>query len=77
MKYRFVSYDVWGNSKDGFEVNAAYYTSQYYDIEDGDSDYKINRKIGVRNVTYEWHENAIYASLKNNGKPAFELRSAE
>lgn len=73
-KYRMIAYDVWGNSKEGFWVNQSFYTDTYIDIEDGYSDYRINRILGVKGITYDWHESEIYASLKKNGKPLFELR---
>lgn len=32
MKLRWYVYDVWGNAKDGYEVNDAFRTSEVFDI---------------------------------------------
>lgn len=77
MKYCYISYDVWGNAKDGFEINAAYATNKFYELEDTFSDYKINRILGVRGIQYEQSNNSFYAFLKKNRKPVFELQPCE
>jgi hypothetical protein len=75
MKYQIISYDVWGNARDGFEVNAAYYTGKTIDIEPDASDYAINRKLGIRGVTWDGEpEYTLYGTVKRNGMPAMELR---
>lgn len=75
MKYEIISYDVWGNTRDGYEVNAAYHTGQTVDIDPQASDYAINRRLGLRGVTWEGEpEYRLYGTVKRNGKPACELR---
>ena len=75
MLYEIVVYDVWGNAKDGFEVNAAYTTGEVVDIPDDASDYQINRLLGVRGCVWDGEpEYTLYATQKRNGKPAGELR---
>ena len=77
MKYEIISYDVWGNSREGFVVNAAFNTGIEVEIDDPwtASDYSINRKIGVRGVTYDGDpEHGLYAENKRNGRPEFELQ---
>ena len=39
--YEIVSYDVWGNAVDGFEVNAAYLTGLEVDLNDEATDKEI------------------------------------
>lgn len=45
MKYRIVSLDVWGNKKDGYEINAAYNTDNFIDIEENDTAKDIKQKL--------------------------------
>ena len=76
-RYRLISYDVWGNSKDGWWVNDLFATGIYIDIAEDYSDYRINRLLKVHGVKYvrQWgHEDYLYAENKSNGKPLFELR---
>jgi hypothetical protein len=74
MKMQVISYDIWGNAKDGFEVNQAFYTGKHVDIGDTDSNMAINRKLGIRGVTWDGDEYCLYGTLKRNGMPALELR---
>ena len=45
MKFEIINYDVWGNSQDGFEVNAAYSTGIFVDISENDTDKTILKKL--------------------------------
>lgn len=45
MKYEVITYDVWGNKRDGYEVNDAYHTGEIVDVSDSDSDKDIIRKL--------------------------------
>ena len=45
MKFEIINYDVWGNSQDGFEVNNAYSTGIFVDINKNDSDKTILKKL--------------------------------
>ena len=68
MKYRLYTYDVWGNSKDGYEVNDIHIATRYADstrsilaIEqviinidpETATDYQINRLLNARGITWE------------------------
>lgn len=76
MKYQYISYDVWGNRKDGYEVNQSFLTSYFYEIPDDASDYQINRIIGVQGAVYDGDPNyTLYAKSKKNDRPLFELRA--
>jgi hypothetical protein len=68
MKYRLYTYDVWGNARDGYEVNDIHIATRYADsshnimaieqiIIDIDpetaTDYQINRLLKCRGITWE------------------------
>ena len=75
-EYEIVSYDVWGNAMDGFHVNQSFYTGEIVSIDPESSDYAINRKIGIRGVSWDGDpEFSLYGTIKRNGKPALELRA--
>lgn len=73
--YQVISYDVWGNSRDGFEVNAAYTTNTYIEVSESTSDRAINRRLGVRGISWDGDERTLYGTVKRNGMPALELRA--
>ena len=73
--YSLISYDTWGNTRDGFEVNAAHFTGQQLDLTGEETDRTINYRLGVRGVEWEGDpEYALYGTLKRNGMPVLELR---
>lgn len=88
-KYKLYLYDVWGNNKDGYEVNnvhAALITldgtifnteNVIISIKETDSDYSINRKIKCRGVQWEHLGTDEYYGYQKNGKPFGELRPIE
>lgn len=81
--FRWIYYDVWGNKKDGYEVNNAFRSNEVIMIPDGlgvASLTKHLRKIGffkkgVRfsDLDYDGDEHTIYITYK--GKPEGELRA--
>lgn len=73
MKYKLCIYDLWGNSKDGYEVNHTFYTDIVIDIKETDSDYAINRKLKVRGAIWEGDMPYPLYARSNNGKPLYEL----
>jgi hypothetical protein len=77
-KYEVVTYDIWGNARDGFYVNAAYLSGRFVEVDEGDSDYTINRRLRIRGVKWSGEpEFGLYGELKRNGCPALELRPVE
>ena len=74
MMYELIRYDMWGD-----EVNDAYRTGIMVNIDDPDtdSDYKINRRLGVRGVTWDGDLQTLYGTWKATGVPACELRRIE
>jgi hypothetical protein len=76
ITYQVINYDVWGNARDGFEVNAAYTTNDYIEVSESTSDRAINRRLGVRGISWEGEQgHTLYGTVKRNGMPALELRA--
>lgn len=80
-KFELIEYDVWGNARDGFEVNQAFYTGKLVTIDLDMDDASINRSLAQQGVKgckgIEWEgesDYTLYATLKRNGKPMGELR---
>ena len=83
MKYEAIALDVWGNAKDGFEVNQSFHTGNFYDVPDwADNRVKILTCLKLQGCISSFsnmeidqsNEDAIYINDKNNGKPLLELR---
>ena len=74
--YEVITYDVWGNAKDGFQVNDVFRTGRTIELDENASDYAINRTLGVRGVAWTGvPEFTLYGELKRNGRPALELQA--
>ena len=74
--YQVITYDVWGNAREGFEVNAAYTTNNYIEVSESTSDRAINRRLGVRDISWDGEPGfTLYGTVKRNGMPALELRA--
>ena len=86
MKVSIVSYDVWGNAKDGYEVNDSYYVVR--DVEfDGDwdndrdlvkflkeQDY-LAKHVKVSNLEVDGDEFCAYINRKKDSYPICEIRN--
>lgn len=89
QKYCLYLYDVWGNSKDGYEINDVHkaLVGTIFDckpviieIDDETTDYQLNRKIGCCGIEWAPDFNAgefIFGRNKRNHKPFGELRLIE
>jgi len=81
-QYELIELDVWGNARDGYEVNQAFHTNQFYDIDPDWSDERlvkelkkeelIKKRIHKNSIEIGGDEFSIYFDYK--GKPEFELR---
>jgi hypothetical protein len=83
-KWRYYSYDVWGNKRDGYDVNNVFETDEVIDIPNVVQSDKalitylrnigFMKKKGLRRnlIEIEGDEGIIYLSY--NGKPDGELR---
>jgi hypothetical protein len=82
IAWRWISYDVWGNETDGWEVNAAYTTSVVYRISEDATDETILKTIwedDADKVKLEWSsvEDTIFFSAKETSEPLGEIRRIE
>ena len=86
MRYEIIDYDVWGNEKDGFEVNQAFYTGHYVDIPENASDAEVVRilkdegvlkkTVRTSSVGIEGEEGyTLYFTHLPTARPEFELRA--
>ena len=75
--YDIITYDVWGNTRDGFNVNQAFRTGETVELPPNASDYLINRRLGVRGIEWQGDEYALYGTCKRNGRPALELMTQD
>ena len=89
--YRLYTYDVWGNARDGFQVNDRYWQGeigvtckrQVYNAGTDQefatyepTDLQLNRAIGGRGLSWDGEsDHTLYAENKRNGCPACELEA--
>jgi hypothetical protein len=86
-RFEVRTYDVWGNARDGFEVNAAYRhgiievrgrvvrhnAGTPHEFETIEvTDRQLNRALGCRGVSWGGDDQRLFGELKN-GKPIGEL----
>jgi hypothetical protein len=82
IAWRWISYDVWGNQEDGWDVNAAYPTSVVYRLPPEADDKTILRTIFEEDAdkieieTYSSND-TIYFVCKDYGQPLGEIRRLE
>ena len=81
-EWRWISYDVWGNQDEGWEVNAAYPTSVVYRLSEDASDAAILKTVweaDADKVRLEWSsvEDTIFFSAKETSEPLGEIRRIE
>lgn len=83
MKYRLFTYDLWGNDKDGYQINDYYYQG-IFTLSPALTDKEIFKEIGIKpqsqnHVEFDsiGDENTLYIISKKNGKPICELRKEE
>ena len=81
MKYKLYTYDLWGNDKDGYQIND-YYGQDEFDINESMTDKQIFKIIGIKpqsqnHVEFDDHyidSDTLYIIAKKNSKPLCELR---
>ncbi len=71
FEYQLVEYDVWGNAKDGYDINNFYCTDVKVRVKKDDERSVFNAlkkqgiiKKGIRfsSVLLEWHEGGFFVS---------------
>jgi len=86
--YKVISYDVWGNKHDGYEVNDAHYTGMTVKLPDDATDKQIvqalkacgylKKTLKTKSVAIHGDDEfSIYFDDARNGKPEGELRRVE
>ncbi len=83
-QYKVVSYDVWGNERDGYEVNAAYNTSLSIDVDDIDNDEAIvealveigylDARVNADDISITGDEYCLYLLDTHSSYPLGELQ---
>ena len=87
-RYRLWTYDVWGNAREGFDVNdrsshgyvtiickrEVFNAGTAYEFETFEpTDRQLSRAAGFSGVVWEGLEGTYYAEAKTNGRPVGEL----
>lgn len=82
--WEVISYDVWGNQDDGYEVNAAYTTGRVVEIDDEENDDNVvaalidaGELVPNAAVDLDGDETCIYVNAKADMYPVLELRKTE
>jgi hypothetical protein len=87
-RYQIINYDVWGNSRDGYEVNEANLTKYHIELPEDYSELELKRAMYRSGYTSRGfinaklsinhdYESCIYITLEGSrysGKPFCELR---
>lgn len=91
-KFKLWTYDVWGNARDGFEVNDRYshgYVTIKCKREDfnvgtpyefstyNPTDRQLSRAAGFSRVEWDGDGESFYAEARSNGRPIGELIKEE
>ena len=91
-KFRLWTYDVWGNARDGFDVNdryshgtveivckrAVFNVGTPHEFETFEpTDRQLSRAAGFKGVSWEGSDGTFYAEVARNGRPVGELCEAE
>lgn len=87
-KFRLWTYDVWGNARDGFDVNDRYSQgyvtirckAKTYNAGTANefttyepTDRQLSRAAGFSRVTWDGSDGSFYAEATSNGEPIGEL----
>ncbi len=85
MRYQLFTYDLWGNDKDGYQVNDLYRQDIFELDLDNMTDKEIFKAIGIKpqsqnHVMFDNNcdmEYTLYIVAKKNHKPVCELRKLD
>lgn len=85
IHYEYLSYDVWGNTKDGYEVNASYSTNDFTSFPDDVDDKLIIHSVKThgfapkraRYASFEVRGDLDYLDIEYHGRPLCGLRRIE
>ncbi len=86
--FRLWTYDVWGNARDGFDVNDCYKQGLVtikckrevfnagtpHEFETfNPTDRQLSRAVGCSRLSWDWQDGDYYAEDSRNGRPMCEL----
>jgi hypothetical protein len=88
MKYDLIEYEVWGNKRDGFEINDCFRVMKGIEIDDNDTDKDIVKKlkeVGYLKNTVRMNQMVIERNSESmiefyerkDYKPSFNLERVE
>lgn len=81
--FRLYTYDVWGNARDGYEVNNVYGTGEVYSLDDNWTDKQIISELKKQGAIRKSVKNSLVRIdgefeyslyFEYRDKPEFELR---
>lgn len=83
--YRVLTLDVWGNAKDGYDINCKYATKYTIDLEDNASDIEILTALRDQTLLHYRRNNHLTVEgemdgtlyIDYRGVPLLELRREE
>ena len=78
-QYELITYDLWGNWRDGWQVNDAFRTGIIIELINPDiaSNRLINRKLQAQGVLWEGDPEFALCGVNKSGKPIAQLRRIE
>jgi len=79
VRYKLYTYDLWGNDKDGYQINDYYEQSDIYEVIDPDNDSDLISMIDFTNpesieINHSESCNDYIYFQTHAGKPVCELR---
>lgn len=86
MRYEVISYDVWGNARDGYEVNQAFHTGEFVEVDPYAEHHTFFRSLKKQGAISSYagmkvdeigDETCLYVVRERDMKPLFELRRVE
>lgn len=79
-EWELITYDIWGNESDGWEVNNSFRTGRLIELDESITDNKLEElvleelgMIGTVDNSQSFND-CIYFTDESNGCPLFELR---
>lgn len=80
-KWNYISYDLWGNETDGYEVNQSFTTGFWVELPEEPTDTDLRTALICQlswtipdkdKFSADWHENTVY--VEYDGRPEGEFR---
>jgi len=68
--YKLINYDVWGNKKDGWQVNDAHYTGILIELPDNFTDLQVKQALYRSGFT---SKGILPAKISIDGEPNYSL----